>query len=135
MNFSAGDNDPLDIIEVGDTPLPLGSIVPVKLLGALALIDQGELDWKILAIRANDPRSQVDIRDNQDIEELFPKVMSGIREWLRWYKTPDGKALNNFGYNEEWLPLSETYTVLANAHKEWTSLTVKKDKIEGLWIP
>ena len=34
------------------------------------------------------------------MEAKCPGVISGIREWLRWYKTPDGKPLNAFGYEE-----------------------------------
>ncbi len=35
-----GDGDPLDVIEIGEGPLPLGSIVPVKIIGILQLLDQ-----------------------------------------------------------------------------------------------
>ncbi len=31
-----------------------GSVVAVKILGVLALIDEGETDWKIIAIDVND---------------------------------------------------------------------------------
>jgi inorganic pyrophosphatase len=48
-----GDNDPLDVVELSDDALPLGAVVPVRVVGALGLIDEGELDWKLLAI-AND---------------------------------------------------------------------------------
>ena len=27
-------------------------------------------------------------------------LLSGIREWFRWYKTPDGKPINGFGHGE-----------------------------------
>ena len=29
--------------------------------------------------------------------------VSGIREWFRWYKTPDGKPINGFGHDEKLL--------------------------------
>ena len=45
-----GDNDPLDICELGTIPLPTGSVTKIKILGALCLIDQDELDWKILTL-------------------------------------------------------------------------------------
>ena len=34
-------------------------MVQVKVLGALAMIDSGEVDWKIIAIRASDPVASV----------------------------------------------------------------------------
>ena len=37
--------------------LSCGEVIPVKILGILALIDQGETDWKIIAINVNDPEA------------------------------------------------------------------------------
>lgn len=52
-----GDNDPLDIIDISDDTKPLGLVYAVKVLGAIPLVDQGELDWKIVAIDVDDPMS------------------------------------------------------------------------------
>ncbi|KAF8819170.1 type I inorganic pyrophosphatase PPase [Cardiosporidium cionae] len=97
---SFGDNDPLDIIEIGGGTLPLGCVIPVKILGAFSLIDQGELDWKILALQQDDPKFD-QIENLEDIEISYPGTVSGIREWFRWYKTPDGKGINMFGHSEQ----------------------------------
>jgi Inorganic pyrophosphatase len=40
-----GDNDPTDVIDISSRTLPQG-VYRGKLLGAYALIDDGELDWK-----------------------------------------------------------------------------------------
>lgn len=37
--------------------LSRGEVVHVKILGILALIDQGETDWKLIAINMNDPEA------------------------------------------------------------------------------
>lgn len=37
--------------------LSCGEVIHVKILGILALIDQGETDWKIIAINVNDPEA------------------------------------------------------------------------------
>ena len=34
-----GDNDPLDIVELSDTPVNIGDLKTVKIFGALELID------------------------------------------------------------------------------------------------
>lgn len=34
-----------------------GEVIRVKILGVLALIDQGETDWKLIAISVNDPEA------------------------------------------------------------------------------
>ena len=52
-----GDDDPLDIVELGSAPVTRGSVIQVKVVGALGLIDEGELDWKLLAINVDDPKA------------------------------------------------------------------------------
>ena len=42
-----GDNDPIDVVEIGSKALAMGTVVEVKPLGVLAMIDDGELDWKV----------------------------------------------------------------------------------------
>ncbi len=52
-----GDNDPLDIVEISNSKVfETGAIEPVKVLGSLCLIDQGELDWKIIALNATEAK-------------------------------------------------------------------------------
>ncbi len=41
-----GDNDPVDVVEIGSRQLEQGGVYPVKPLGVYAMIDDGELDWK-----------------------------------------------------------------------------------------
>ena len=38
----SGDNDPLDVCEISDVVSPPGSIIKVKVLGVLGMIDEGE---------------------------------------------------------------------------------------------
>ena len=54
-----GDNDPLDVIEIGLRQREVGSITPVKVLGVFAMIDAGETDWKVLVISMDDPLSDL----------------------------------------------------------------------------
>ena len=51
----AGDGDPLDVCEIGARRGEVGGVYPVRIIGGLALIDGGATDWKLLAIRADDP--------------------------------------------------------------------------------
>ncbi|KAM7507192.1 hypothetical protein LguiA_017645 [Lonicera macranthoides] len=39
-----GDNDPVDVVEIGESRGKIGEILKVKPLGALAIIDEGEFD-------------------------------------------------------------------------------------------
>ena len=53
-----GDNDPLDIIDIGDYQSQVGMIYRVKVIGILALIDDDETDWKVIGININDPNCE-----------------------------------------------------------------------------
>jgi len=129
-----GDNDPLDVVEIGSRVLQLGAVEPVKPLGVLAMIDDGELDWKVIAISANDPLA-TELNDVHDVEERCPGIISGIREWFRWYKTPDGKPLNAFGFNGEALDREKALEVLEETHDAWKSLVNGKFDAKQLWLP
>lgn len=50
-----GDGDPVDVVEISPTPFRVGSTHEIKLLGALALLDEGEMDWKIVCIDIGNP--------------------------------------------------------------------------------
>jgi inorganic pyrophosphatase len=50
-----GDGDPIDVVEIGAQAHATGAVRAVKVLGALAMIDQGETDWKVIAIDTADP--------------------------------------------------------------------------------
>jgi len=127
-----GDNDPLDVVEIGSAVLPMGAVVPVKPLGVLAMIDEGELDWKIIAISMADPLAH-ELHDLEHLEAKCPEVISGIREWFRWYKTPDGKPLNSFGFEGRALPRAKANEVISVAFDHWRELRFGKSKHNGLW--
>ncbi|CBI19322.3 unnamed protein product, partial [Vitis vinifera] len=60
------------------------------------MIDEGELEWKIVAISLDDPRASL-LNDVDDVEKHFPGTLTAIRDWFRDYKIPDGKPPNKFG--------------------------------------
>lgn len=92
-----GDNDPIDVIEVGSALGYTGQVKQVKVLGALAMLDEGETDWKIIAVDVTDPlASQLD--DCGDIERVCPGLFEATRRWFRVYKIPDGKPANSFAF-------------------------------------
>ncbi len=54
------------------------------------MIDEGETDWKILAIDVNDPLAEK-LNDVQDVEREMPGFLKATVEWFKIYKMPDGK--------------------------------------------
>lgn len=128
-----GDNDPLDVVEVGSKALDVGTVAQVKVIGVLAMIDDGELDWKVIAVRTDDALAS-SINDIPDLEAQCPGIVPGIREWLRWYKTPDDKPLNNFGFQEVALGKDKALEVIAETHEAWRKLRDGATDSGKLWV-
>ena len=61
----------VDIAEIGERRRKIGQILKVKPLAALAMIDEGEPDWKIVAISLDDPRTSL-VSDVDDVEKHSP---------------------------------------------------------------
>jgi inorganic pyrophosphatase len=87
---AAGDNDPLDVCEIGEAVGYVGQVKQVKVLGIMALLDEGETDWKVLVVDVNDPLAPR-LNDIEDVERHLPGLIRATNEWFRIYKIPDGK--------------------------------------------
>ncbi|KAA8498931.1 Soluble inorganic pyrophosphatase 1, chloroplastic [Porphyridium purpureum] len=129
-----GDNDPVDLIDLSDTVMPMGAVYPVKVLGVLALLDEGETDWKILAVNAADPKAS-ELNDIADAEKAFPGKVSEVREWFRMYKTAEGKGENEYAFDGEAKGKDFAMKVIMDTHESWRKLyngeTANED---DLWI-
>jgi inorganic pyrophosphatase len=95
-----GDNDPLDVCEIGELVGYSGQVKQVKVLGVMALLDEGETDWKVIVIDVNDPLAPK-LNDVEDVERHLPGLLRATNEWFRIYKIPDGKPENQFAFTGE----------------------------------
>ena len=93
-----GDNDPLDVIFYTRAPLQPGTLIKLRPIGVLKMIDGGEVDDKIIAV----PTSKID-PTYDDIKEMkdLPKIeQERLQAFFRVYKQlPDGRKkveLNGF---------------------------------------
>jgi inorganic pyrophosphatase len=111
-------------VEISGTELPMGSVTPVKALGALAMIDDGELDWKIVCIAASHPLASK-LNDVEDVEREMPGELQKIMEWFRDYKIPDGKPANKFGWGGKTQGAAFTAGVIEETHGFWKALKVE----------
>jgi inorganic pyrophosphatase len=93
----------------------------------------GELDWKLIAVNAEDPLAD-QINNIDDVDKMYPGTVSGIREWFRWYKTPDNKPINAFGYGEKALGKDFALKVIEETHHHYNDLIKGKAKPGKLWI-
>ena len=82
MILILGDNDPIDVLEIGYRIAKRGEVRQVKILGTIALIDEGETDWKVIAIDVEDPAAD-QLRDISDVDKFFPGLLRATVEWFK----------------------------------------------------
>jgi len=132
-----GDADPVDVVEIGAERLPVGSIYEVKVLGTLAMIDEGETDWKLICIRTSDPRA----KNLNSIADLLKEPdgeaeLNAIRHWFRYYKTSDGKPENTFAFDGKYKDRDYALQIIEEVNHSWKKL-LKGDlpNKKGWWLP
>jgi 3'-phosphoadenosine 5'-phosphosulfate synthase len=133
---ASGDNDPIDAIEIGDGPLAMGSVVVVKVLGSLELIDEGETDHKIIVLRSTDPHYN-SINSMSDLERYQPGVTKRLIDWLKNYKTSDGKPQNKLA-KETPNSAAEALKIIEEVSEFYQSLIAGKvtsESIDGFELP
>jgi len=134
-----GDDDPVDIVEIGSASIARGTVCQVKAIGTLAMIDEGELDWKVIGVSTKDPKADK-VNSVADLEKEFPGQIDEIREWFRNYKS-DGtyskekgwtgvtEGANGFGLDEKCMDVDYTKKVIEETQGEYEALM--KGKVES----
>eukprot|EP00092_Neocalanus_flemingeri_P023595 GFUD01025587.1.p1 GENE.GFUD01025587.1~~GFUD01025587.1.p1 ORF type:complete len:300 (+),score=70.77 GFUD01025587.1:235-1134(+) len=118
-----GDRDPIDVCEVGPMPIPTGSVVEVRVLGILGLIDSGETDWKVIVMnkKAADLKN---ITNMDDLEKLYPKLAESVVKFYTIYKMPFGGVENKFAFNGEIKDPTFADEVILFTHGHWKELVM-----------
>ncbi|XP_065110939.2 inorganic pyrophosphatase 2, mitochondrial isoform X2 [Paramisgurnus dabryanus] len=109
-----------------------GQVIQVKVLGILALIDEGETDWKVIAINIEDPDA-LNLNDIEDVRKVKPGYLEATVDWFKKYKVPDGKPENQFGLNGQFKNKDFALEVIKSTHSYWKAL-VTKPKTKNLEI-
>lgn len=122
-----GDNDPVDVIELGSRQRPVGSITAVKILGVIAMIDDDETDWKVLTIALDDDKAQ-NMHDLGDVDAHFPGMTAALTDWLRMYKTAEGKKENKFGFGGKPQGAAFARKIVDETHESWRKLMAAADE-------
>ena len=83
------DNDPLDVLVLGQVEVVPLCILRAKAIGVMQMIDQNEEDDKIIAVHADDP----EYRDYRDISELPEHRLKSLRRFFEDYKALEMKQV------------------------------------------
>ncbi|CAG0924195.1 unnamed protein product, partial [Notodromas monacha] len=95
-----GDDDPIDVIEVGSRIARRGEIIQIKIIGILGMIDD----------------------DIKDLEKVKPGYLCATLEWLRGYKIPAGGQPNEFAFNGDAMDKDFAFRIIEETHEEWKQL-------------
>ncbi|KIV85396.1 inorganic pyrophosphatase [Exophiala sideris] len=122
-----GDNDPLDVCEIGELVGYTGQVKQVKVLGVMALLDEEETDWKIIVIDIHDPLAPK-LNDIEDVERHLPGLLRATNEWFRIYKIPDGKPENQFAFSGECKNKKYAEEIIRECSDAWERLVTGKQQ-------
>src|ERR1700689_2572055 len=85
----AEDDDPLDVLVLGqETVVPL-TIIHARAIGLMTLIDVGKPDHKIIAVANEDP----EFNSYHEAAEIPPPRLLMLRRFFQDYKFLEGKAV------------------------------------------
>ena len=116
-----GDDDPLDVIDIGVYQAQIGDVYEVKPLCILALIDNNETDWKVIAINVCDPDAEK-INTIADIRKYKKGALDSIKNWFENYKTVYGNRKNDFAFEGKYQNKTYTLKIINECHKLWETI-------------
>jgi inorganic pyrophosphatase len=95
----AGDNDPLDVLVLCQEDIEPMSLVECFPIGVIKMIDQDQVDEKIVCIPFGDPSYS----DYHNIEELPKHIIDEMSHFFEVYKELEGKHtfIQNIGGREK----------------------------------
>jgi len=95
-----GDGDPLDAIVIG-AKISRGSVVEVKVIGMIEIIDMGELDTKVVTTSKEFLNDS--INNLEDLRIKNPEILEEILIWFLNYKEKNIVSFKAYGSKAETL--------------------------------
>lgn len=82
--WNASDNDPLDAVVFSSAPIIPGVLVKGRVVGMMEMIDNEEVDHKIICVNAKDPRYE----HVKHVDDLTPYERKDLKTFMELYKIP-----------------------------------------------
>mgnify|MGYP006075300567 FL=1 len=91
-----GDGDALDVLVLSES-VTTASVVEVIPIGVLKLIDDGELDYKIISIPADPSKQIIKVNSFSEFSQKYPEVKKIIELWFLNYNKDDEAKIKGWG--------------------------------------
>lgn len=83
------DKDPLDVLVICQSEILPGSVMKVRTISGLHMIDDGEIDDKVIAVHVDDPLTS-HIKEKEDLGDY---LFSEIKNFFEQYKSLENKKV------------------------------------------
>lgn len=108
---AGGDGDPLDVLLISSSQ-PTGSVLSIRPIGMLELMDRGELDTKIIAVPTDSSLQVIDAENFQDLLIRYDGARRIIETWFLQYKGIGQTELKGWRDEQDALAEIERWAVL-----------------------
>lgn len=88
------DGDPLDALCLVSDPTFPGCRIPVRAVGLFKMIDNGEVDDKVVCVPVDDPNW----KGVETLDDISDQLKTEISHFFAIYKQPEGKIVEVQGY-------------------------------------
>eukprot|EP00898_Chlorokybus_atmophyticus_P003107 jgi/Chlat1/3798/Chrsp259S08836 len=111
------DNDPVDILVLMQEPAMPNCYLRAKAIGVMPMIDQGEIDDKIIAVCADDP----EFSHFNDISELPPHRLKEIKRFFEDYKKNENKTV----ICKDFLPAPKSWEIIKRSQGLYADFVIR----------
>jgi inorganic pyrophosphatase len=114
----AEDGDPLDILVLVTNSTFPGCTIDSRVIGYMAMIDDGEIDHKLLAVSSHDPR----FNHIKSLKDLSPHTLLEIEHFFAHYKDLQGNTTKING----WHDIDEAVKLINECFKRYQDTKYRK---------
>jgi inorganic pyrophosphatase len=107
-NTRGGDGDCLDVCIYSRFPIARDTMVEVKVITALELIDNGKMDYKYIGV----PTSNPNLSKYNSVEDLDQLVLNHTKNFFSLYKS---KQKNSDVVVKDWISYEKAMDILAES--------------------
>jgi len=109
------DGDPLDAMCIVSEATFPGCVIPVRVIGLFKMLDDGEVDDKILCVPMKDPN----LNHIDSLGDVSEQLKAEISHFFAIYKGPEGKVVEVDG----WYPRDAALATITEARERYRRRT------------